>query len=136
MARAGTMIFLSERGDDKNDGLTAEVTARVRALQKQVQEELSAWAKVVPHKTPAIALDSISVAVITLAALGRRRSSRPVGYAIGNIGFPFPGSERRENSIGGSPTGSLNPLGGGKCRGRENQSQTDYRNEFHEGSSS
>jgi len=52
MARAGKMIFLSERGGDKNDGLTAEVTARVRALQKQVQEELSAWAKVVPHKTP------------------------------------------------------------------------------------
>ena len=64
----------------------------------------------------AIALDSIPVAVITLAAVRRRRSSRPVGYTIGNIGFPFPGRERRENSIGGSPTGSLNPLGGGKVK--------------------
>jgi hypothetical protein len=33
MARAGKMIFLSERGDDKNDGLTAEVTARVRVTK-------------------------------------------------------------------------------------------------------
>ena len=32
---------------------------------------------------------SIPVAVVTLAALRRRRSSRPVGYAIGNIGFKF-----------------------------------------------
>jgi hypothetical protein len=80
-----------------------------------------------------VALDSIPVAGITLAALGRRRSSRPVGYAIGDVGFLFPGSERREDSIGGSPTGSLNPLGGGECRGRENQSPKDYRNELHGG---
>jgi len=63
-----------------------------------------------------VALDSIPVAGITLAALGRRRSSRPVGYAVGDVGFLFPGSERREDSIGSSPTGSLNPLGGGECR--------------------
>jgi hypothetical protein len=41
--------------------------------------------------------------------------------------------ERRENAIGGTPTGSLNPLGGGKCRGGANHGQTDYRNELHGG---
>jgi integrase len=46
-----------------------------------------------PAAVFAIALDSIPVAVITLAPVGRRRSSRPVGYAIDNIGFPFPGRE-------------------------------------------
>ena len=81
----------------------------------------------------AVALGSIPVAVVTLAVLGRRRPSRPVGYAIGNIGFPFPGTERRENATAGSPAGRLDPLGCGKCRGREKENQTDDRNELHGG---
>jgi hypothetical protein len=64
------------------------------------------------------ACQSISVAVIAPAPLGRRRSSRPVGYAIGDIGFSFSEIERRKNAIGGSPTGTLNPLGRGNGRGR------------------
>ena len=65
--------------------------------------------------------------------MGRRRSSRPVGYAVGDVCLPFPEIERRKNSIGGFPTCSLNPLGGGKCWGSENHSQTDYRSELHGG---
>ncbi len=92
-----------------------------------------ALAHLYARETPHLHQPSISVAVRTSAALRWRRSSRPVSYAIGNVGFSFPGSERRQNPIGRSPTGSLNPLGGGKCRGRENQSQTDYRAELHGG---
>src|SRR5262245_37484024 len=58
---------------------------------------------------------AVSVAIITSAALGRRRSSRPVGYAAGNIVIAFPTSGRRENSIGISPTGILDPLGAAKA---------------------
>src|SRR5262245_54519840 len=32
---------------------------------------------------------AVSVAVVTSAALGRRRSSRPVGFAVGDVGFLF-----------------------------------------------
>lgn len=39
---------------------------------------------------PFLSVDSIPIALIALAAVGRRRSSRPVSYAIGDIGFPFP----------------------------------------------
>jgi hypothetical protein len=81
---------------------------------------------------------SISVAIVTLAALGRRRSSRPVGDAIGDIGFPFPVIERWENSIGGTPTGSLNPLGGGTGRGcGEHKTSNNYlaRGQFHDNTS-
>src|SRR5262245_4761435 len=76
---------------------------------------------------------AVSVAVITSAALGRRRSSRPVSYAVGKIVIPFPTSGRWENSIGVAPTGSLNPLGRGEGRGRgENNSSGQYRFQFHD----
>ena len=91
-----------------------------------------ALAHLYARETPHLHQPSISVAVRTPAALRWRRSSRPVSYAIGNVGFSFPGSERRENSIGGSPTGSLNPLGGGKCRGRgEYDTREKYHHKFH-----
>src|SRR5688572_28835601 len=61
---------------------------------------------------------SISVAVVALAALGRRGSSRPVCDAIGDIRFYFPGPKRREDSNCGAPAGILNPLRGSRCRHR------------------
>src|SRR5262245_44951935 len=87
-----------------------------------------------PHSVPWMlrARYAVSVSVITSAALGRRRSSRPVGYAVGNIGIPLPTSGRWENSIGISPTGILDPLGGSEGRGRgENNSSGEYRFQFH-----
>src|SRR5262245_19122786 len=60
---------------------------------------------------------AVSVAIITSAALGRRRSSRPVSYAVGPVGFNFSPTERRANAIRIFPTGILDPLWGGECRG-------------------
>src|SRR5262245_45838043 len=60
---------------------------------------------------------TVSVAIITSAALGRWRSSRPVSYAVGPVGFHFSPTERRANAIRIFPTGILDPLWGGECRG-------------------
>jgi hypothetical protein len=57
---------------------------------------------------------SISVAVRILAVpRWRRRASRIVGYAVGNVGFSFTGSKRRQHAIGMVPTEILDPLWGG-----------------------
>jgi hypothetical protein len=61
---------------------------------------------------------AVSVAVITSAAVGRRRSSRPVGYAVGNVGFLFALGKVGRDAFGISPTGILDPLWGGENRGR------------------
>lgn len=55
-----------------------------------------------------------------------------VGYAVSNEGFPL-ASPVEPNRSGLIPTQILDPLWGGKYRGRENQSETDYRNELHGG---
>jgi hypothetical protein len=61
---------------------------------------------------------AVSVAVITSATLGRRRSGRPVGYAIGDVGFLFALGKVGGDAIRISPTGILDPLWGGDSRGR------------------
>ena len=83
------------------------------------------------HRLLANRLQSIPVAVVALLALGRWRSGRPVGYAIGDVRFPFPGSECWKNSVSSTPTGRFNPLRGGKRRCRENQGGTDHRDKLH-----
>ena len=60
---------------------------------------------------------AVSVAVITSAALGRRRSSRPVGYAVGPVGFLFAPGKVRRDALRISPACILDPLWGGECRG-------------------
>jgi hypothetical protein len=61
---------------------------------------------------------AVSVAVITSAALRRRRSSRPVGYAVGDVGFLFALGKVGRDAVRISPTGVLDPLWGGESRGR------------------
>ena len=67
----------------------------------------------------ASARQSISVAVCVLAARWwRRRSSRPVGYAVGNIGFLFGFGKDGRDALRRSPAEIPDPPWGGGCRGR------------------
>src|SRR5262245_33440631 len=75
---------------------------------------------------------AVSVAIITSATLGRRRSSRPVGFAVGDVGFPFAPTKIGRDAVRISPARILDPLWGSECRGRaENNSSGEYRFQFH-----
>src|SRR5262245_18590386 len=75
---------------------------------------------------------AVSVAVITSAALERRCSSRPVGYAVGDVGFLFAPTKVGRDAVRISPARILDPLWGSECRGRaENNSSGEYRFQFH-----
>src|SRR6185312_2141639 len=76
---------------------------------------------------------AVSVAVITSAALGRRCSSRPVGYAVSDVGFLFAFGKVGRDALRISPACILDRLWSSECRGRENQSQTNYRKGLHGG---
>jgi len=70
---------------------------------------------------------AVSVAVITSAALGRRCSSRPVSYAVGDVGFLFALGKVGGDAIRISPAGILDPLWGGESRGRaENEASNHH----------
>jgi len=91
-----------------------------------------ALAHLYARETPHLHQPSISVAVRTPAALRWRRSSRPVSYAIGNVGFSFPAPERRQNPIGRSPTRIFHPLRRGECRrSGEYDTREKYHHKFH-----
>jgi hypothetical protein len=61
---------------------------------------------------------AVSIAVVASAALWRRGSSCPVGYAVGDVGFLFARGKVGRDAVRISPTGSLDPLRGGESQGR------------------
>ena len=74
------------------------------------------------------ARSAVSVAVITSAALGRRLSSRPVGFAVGDVGFPFACAKVGRDALRISPTCILDRLWGGESRDRaENEANNRHR---------
>ena len=71
---------------------------------------------------------AVPVAVITSATLGRRRSSRPVGYAVGDVGFLFAFGKVGRDALRISPTCILDRLWGGESRGQaENEASNRHR---------
>ena len=75
------------------------------------------------------ASQSISVAVCVPAVpWGRERSSRIVSLATGYPALSFSGIKRRTDANGIMPTGILDPLRDGGCRGRaENEASNRHR---------
>jgi len=75
------------------------------------------------------ASQSISVAVCVPAVpWGRERSSRIVSLATGYPALSFSGIKRRTDANGIMPTGILDPLRDGWCRGRaENEASNRHR---------
>jgi hypothetical protein len=78
---------------------------------------------------------AVSVAIITSAALGRRRSSRPVSYAVGPVGFHFSPTERRANAMRISPACILDPLwcSRGRTHVDQRHPRQPYKQQLHGG---
>jgi hypothetical protein len=58
--------------------------------------------------------------------MGRRRSNRRVGYAVGDVSFLFAFGKVGRDSLGISPARILDPLWGGESR-RRTENEAGYR---------
>ena len=99
----------SSRGDQKSGARQAIGAKRLRCAECGGQLHSVPWMLRARY--------AVSVAVITSAALGRRRSSRPVGYAVGTVGFLFAPGKVRRDALRISPTCILDPLRSRECWG-------------------